>query len=161
MKEFTRNAALMFTVLHIVAPVWADDPCGTDTDPGDRTWSVEWTDKFGETTYALMAPCRVLVGVPFIVSATVVDRAYPSAAVGWNWVIREKAKGGGSVTVAAGGEDWVWLDRNGQWTHEITMTSAGSPGKHVIEFSFVDFGHGSGSHSLDGSVIGAVSVDRD
>lgn len=141
-----------------IGPVLAGNLCESYPDPENHTGSVDWTDKFGETVYSLVTPCKVFISVPFTVAVRIVDRAYPSAAVAWSWSILDTAQGASPVSMAGGGEDWTWLDENGEWTHEVTVTYTQPPVNHAIEFSFIDFGHGSGTHGLEGSVIAEIIV---
>ena len=160
MNKAVLHSVFVLLVVCSTDPVFGTGLCDTHPDPENHVWSVAWTDAFGQTTYSLAAPCKVYAGMPFMVSVAVVDIAYPAAAVAWNWAIRDTPEGETISTVAGGGSDWIWLDDDGKWTHEVEVTYTGRVANHAIEFSFTDFGHGSGTHGLEGHVIGDVTVGQ-
>jgi hypothetical protein len=157
--------ALTFFILFILL-VFSDNSafavnlCDTHSDPENHTWTADWTDIYGETTYTLEAPCKVFLTIPFSISATVTDSIYPLTTVGFNWSILDTPEGGIAETLADGSGDWIWLNDLGAWEYNVSVTYTGLPVDHTIEFSFTDFGHGSGFHNAEGSSIGDITVDR-
>ncbi|HXZ95394.1 MAG TPA: hypothetical protein VEG28_05765 [Dehalococcoidia bacterium] len=121
------------------------------TCPPGSTWTQSWTDQYGQTTYSLEAPCKVYIGVPFNITATVTDNSCPNSWVGANWAITDN---GSNI---AQGE--AILTVNGQWQSIVQQTYSGTPIDHTIEFSFSDLGQCSGAHGWSENLIGAVSVD--
>lgn len=151
--------SFLIAVIFPVRDILALNLCDTYPDPENHTWSSDWTDSFGQTTYSLSSPCKVFVSVPFTISASVVDANYPESAVGWKWSILDTPLGGSTETLASGGTAWIWLDENGTWAQNVSMTYTTFAASHLIEFSFNDFGQGSGGHNWAGSVVGDITVD--
>lgn len=120
--------------------------------PGSN-WTATWTDSFGQTTYTLVAPCKVYIGIPFTVTATVTDSAYPNDDVAFGWAIKDNG-----TTILGGGFNWLGTV-NGQWQQVIEQTYSGTPVDHLIEFQFSDMGEGGGSHWWASNLIGDVTVD--
>ncbi len=117
-------------------------------------WTQSWTDSYGQTTYSLTAPCKVYIGVPFDVVATVTDAAYPNDDVGYGWAIVDNG------TVVAGGGILAWITTSGgQWQQILTQTYTGVAINHTIQFEFTDLGQGAGAHGWSGSLVGGVTVD--
>ncbi len=131
-----------------VCPCTVDDSC-LDTD----IWSAQWTDIYGQTTYRLEAPCKVFIGIPFDINATVTDAAYTNDDVASSWAIRDE----GSV-IAGGGFNWLSTS-SGQWQRTVTQTYTGIPINHLIEFTFSDLGQGSGAHFWAARLLGETTVD--
>ena len=119
--------------------------------PPGPTWTQSWTDSYGQTTYSLEAPCKVYIGIPFNITATVTDNSYPDDWVGSNWAIKDN---GSTIT---GGE--AILTVAGLWQRIIQQTYSGAPEDHTLEFVFVDMGQGGGAHGWNETLIGAVTVD--
>lgn len=120
--------------------------------PGS-TWTAVWTDSLNQTSYMLEAPCKVYIGIPFTITATVSDAAYPNVDVGFGWAIKDN---GGII--AGGGFNWI-TTISGQWQKVIEQTYTGTPIDHLIEFKFSDLGAGSGAHFWASSLIGNITVD--
>jgi hypothetical protein len=120
--------------------------------PGSN-WTATWTDAFAQTTYNLVAPCKVYIGTPFTITATVTDSAYPDDDVAFGWAIKDNG-----TTISGGGFNWLGTI-NGQWQQVIEQTYTGTPVDHVIEFKFSDLGEGSGAHMWAASLIGDLTVD--
>lgn len=120
--------------------------------PGSN-WTAVWTDSYGQTTYTLVAPCKVYIGIPFDITATVTDSAYPNNNVAFGWAIRDNG-----ATISGGGFNWL-ATANGQWQKVITQTYSGTPVDHLIEFRFSDMGPGGGSHWWSAGLIGDITVD--
>lgn len=116
-------------------------------------WTATWTDIYGETSYTLQAPCKVYLGVPFTITASVDDSYYPSSRVGWNWAINDNG------SVISGGDFSQINLSNGHWETIVEQTYTGTPIDHNLVFSFTDYGHGSGFHSAAGSSVGGLTVD--
>jgi hypothetical protein len=119
--------------------------------PGD-TVTATWVDAYGQTTYALTAPCVVYVGTPFDVTARVTDAWYPDSLVGSSWAIKDNG-----VIIAGGGFNWIEVV-GGAWQRVVTLTYAGAPIPHTLQFTFKDLGQGAGAHSWSGSVTVPVAV---
>ncbi len=120
--------------------------------PGTN-WTAAWTDSYGQTAYTLEAPCKVYIGIPFNIVATVTDASYPDSDVAFLWSIRDN----GSV-VLGGGFNWL-TTVSGQWQQTIVTTYTGTPIDHLLEFKFNDLGQGSGAHYWSQNLIGEVTVD--
>jgi hypothetical protein len=129
-----------------VRPASADCPEGTN-------WTSTWTDIYGETTYTLVAPCKVYLGIPFTITASADDPSYPNNWVGWNWSIFDNG------SVIAGGTAGDIILANGHWETSVQQTYTGTAIDHTITFDFTDFGHGSGFHNAVGSSVGGLTVD--
>ncbi|HTN51915.1 MAG TPA: hypothetical protein VML50_05890 [Anaeromyxobacter sp.] len=129
-------------------------PALAQCTPG-TSWTRSWTDAYGETTYSLTAPCKVNLGVPFDITATVTDAAYPNDTVGYDWAILDNgAVIGGSTTQLS----WI-TTAGGQWQTVLTVTYTVLATNHTLQLEFTDLGEGSGAHGFAGSVIGALTVD--
>ncbi|NJC87371.1 MAG: hypothetical protein FIB02_02390 [Desulfuromonas sp.] len=146
MKRIVLTLILLVTFVQLPVPTLAI------CTPGDN-WTVSWTDPLGQTVYTLEAPCKVYIGIPFDVTATVTDATHPDGDIGGLWRINDNG-----ATVAGGGFNWITL-AYGQWQRVITQTYSGAPIDHTIEFTFSDFGDGAGAHSYAGSTIGSLTVD--
>lgn len=121
--------------------------------PGS-SWTAVWTDQYGQTTYSLEAPCKVYIGIPFSITATVTDTTYLNNYVACMWSITDNG------TVIAGGNGFNWLQTvNGQWQDVVGITYSGIPVDHTFQFSFIDLGQGGGAHFWKSNLIGAVTVD--
>ena len=124
-----------------------------DCTPGTN-WTVGWTDNYGQTTYTLEAPCKVYIGIPFNITATVTDNTYPNSWVAFNWAVKDNGD------IIAGGTGFNWLSTvNGIWQQIIERTYSGTPIDHTIEFKFTDLGAGAGAHYWSNRLIGNISVD--
>ncbi|MBM4136475.1 MAG: hypothetical protein FJ241_06540, partial [Nitrospira sp.] len=108
--------ALLFTSL-----VYADCPEGTN-------WTVAWTDNFGNTTYTLTAPCKVYIGIPFTITATVTDDFCLNSWVASFWSILDN----GELIAGSNRQNSIWTDANGQWQRVIERTYFGVPEDHTI-----------------------------
>jgi len=120
--------------------------------PGSN-WTAVWTDSFLQTTYSIEAPCKVYIGIPFTITATVTDSVYPNNNVGFGWTIKDN-----SAVIAGGGFNWI-TTAGGQWQKVLTQTYTGTPIDHVLEFQFSDMGQGSGAHLWAANLIGDLTVD--
>jgi hypothetical protein len=127
-------------------------PAFAECIPG-TSWTAAWTDSFGETTYSLVAPCKVYIGIPFSFTASVADSIHPDGDVGVSWAIKDNGS-----TVAGGGFNWITLV-NGQWQRVLEQTYTGNPIDHLLEFKFTDLGEGAGAHWWGSNLIGAVTLD--
>ncbi|HUL60530.1 MAG TPA: hypothetical protein VLU43_14715 [Anaeromyxobacteraceae bacterium] len=138
---------------------WAGNAMAQCT-PGTN-WTVSATDSAGETTYTLSAPCKVYVGIPFDVVATVSDPTHPNTDVAWGWSIVDVALTGPVTVIVAGGGylESLTTDASGNWQQIVTQTYTGTPVDHTIEFNFTDLGHGMGAHDWTSQVIGSLTVD--
>src|SRR5512147_812800 len=78
-------------------------------------WTAAWTDQYGQTRYSLEAPCKVYIGIPFTISATVNDNIYTNNAVACAWSIADNG-----TIIAGGGSGLNCLSTvNGQWQKVI------------------------------------------
>ena len=82
---------------------------------------------------------------------------HPNTWVGGLWSIDDTPVGGSTNTLDNGFA--IWTDENGEWRQDFFITFTGEPVNHLVEFSFVDFGDGSGSHNWHGSATGDIVVD--
>jgi hypothetical protein len=146
MKSVKCILFVVFATLSLTMPAFA--VC----TPGS-SWTAAWTDSFGQTTYTLEAPCKVYIGIPFNMTATVTDSTYPDSDVGFAWAIKDNGS-----TIAGGGFNWITLV-NGQWQRVLANTYTGDPIDHLLEFKFTDMGEGAGAHWWGSNLIGAVTVD--
>ncbi len=144
----------IWTMAVASAALCAARPALAQTCPEGSSWTQTWTDSYGQTTYALEAPCKVYVGIPFQIVATVTDPVWPDGDVGYGWAIVDNG-----VTVAGGGYlSWITLS-GGQWQQVVTQTYTGAPVDHTIQFKFTDLGQGAGAHGWSSSLVGSVTVD--
>ncbi|TAN41024.1 MAG: hypothetical protein EPN25_05540 [Nitrospirae bacterium] len=155
MKKMLIILAVLLLVSSPGSPAFAVCPCTLTSScvPNTDTWVVQWTDDFTQTTYQLEAPCKVLLGTPFDVIATVTDAAYPNDLVGHSWAVKDE----GSV-IAGGGFNWIETV-GGIWQTTISQTYSGVPINHLIEFAFSDLGQGGGGHNWATSLVGETTVD--
>lgn len=146
MKKTILFLSIFFLTISLCSPVFATCPEGS-------SWTAAWTDTFGQTTYTLVAPCKVYIGIPFNITATVTDNTFPDNDIGFGWAIIDN---GG--TIAGGGFNWI-TTASGQWQRVIEQSYTGDPVNHTIEFKFADLGQGSGAHMWKAELIGDVTVD--
>lgn len=152
------GAALCLLGLGWAAQARATNLCTTFPDPENHTWSAEWIDGLGQTRYSLTAPCKAFMTIPFTVTVQASDPGFPGTWVGGLWSLTDTPSGGTATELAGG--TFIFLDGAGQWSQVVSITYPyGSAVDHQIEFSFTDFGEGSGAHSWAGSVVGDVVVD--
>jgi len=145
-----KKTVLILCTLIIV--VFFNSPVFAVCAPGS-SWTALWTDQYGQTTYTLEAPCKVYIGIPFTIAATVTDDFYPNSYVAANWSIIDNG------SVIAGG-DWGWiLLVNGQWQDVLDITYSGIPVDHTLQFDFLDLGQGTGAHFWGSGLIGDLTVD--
>lgn len=116
------------------------------------SWTASWVDAFGQTTYTLEAPCKVYIGIPFNITATITDNTYLDDLVACNVAIEDNG------TVIAGGKWWIFTV-NGLWQTTIERTYTGIPVDHTIKMSFIDLGEGGGAHFWGFNLIGDITVD--
>ncbi len=138
-------AIFIFTLI-CVATALADCPPGSN-------WTAAWTDYYNQTTYTLEAPCKVYIGVPFNITATVTDSSYPNDWVAFSWAIKDNG-----AVISGGGFNMLWLT-GGQWQNIVQRTYTGVPENHTIEFKFSDMGNGGGAHNWTNTLIGNITVD--
>lgn len=145
-------------VLLLLLTVFSANPALSNNCPqppqSTDSWTVVWTDSYNQTTYSLTAPCKVYIGIPFNITATVTDSVYRQREVGFAWSIIDN----GSV-ILGGGWNTLDVDVNGQWQRVISRTYTGDPIDHILEFRFTDEGQGSGSHWWRSNLIGHLTVD--
>jgi hypothetical protein len=135
-------------VMVLFSFVFAECQPGTD-------WTVAWTDDFGNTTYTLTAPCKVYIGIPFSITATVSDVFCINSWVGSFWSIIDN----GELIAGSYRQNAIWTDNNGQWQKVIERTYSGTPVDHLIEFRFTDHGICSGVHHSASNLIGHITLD--
>ena len=138
--------AIFIFPLICVAAALADCPPGSN-------WTAAWTDYYNQTTYTLEAPCKVYIGIPFNITATVTDSSYPNDWVAHSWAIKDNG-----AVISGGGFNMLWLT-GGQWQNVIQRTYTGVPADHTIEFKFTDMGNGGGAHNWSNKLIGNITVD--
>lgn len=143
-----RRSLLALLLLLSLFPLYAFAECTPDV-----FWTASWTDRGGQTTYSLQAPCKVYVTIPFQITATVTDNVYPNGTVGYGWGILDNG-----AVIAGGGFNWIDLV-NGQWQRIVQQTYYGEPIDHLLQFKFVDLGGGGGAHWWGTSLIGAITLD--
>jgi hypothetical protein len=137
-------------LLFIVSVVYGECPEGSN-------WVVSWTDAWGNTTYTLEAPCKVYIGIPFNITASVTE-ANPYCQNDWVgsfWAIIDN---GEVIDGCIDCQNSIWVV-DGQWQRIVTRTYEGTPVDHLLEFKFTDHGECSGFHSAEGSIIGNITVD--
>jgi hypothetical protein len=160
MKRFCIILCIISLATFSGAAAFADNLCDTYPDPENHTWFEEWTDGlgFGLNVYRLEAPCKVFVDIPFDITVTVTDDPFfANTWIGGLWDILDTPDGGSTSSIAHGFS--IWLDENAFWTVTVSQTYTGAPVNHTVEFSFIDFGWGSGGHNWAGGVIGGIVVD--
>ncbi|UCH80252.1 MAG: hypothetical protein JSW20_10975 [Nitrospiraceae bacterium] len=157
MKKSIIFIILVLLFIFSVNSSFAQNLCDTYVDPENHTWMAEWTDEFGQTTYSLIAPCKVFVTVPFTITATVTDINFPDTWIGGVWSIEDTPDGGSTRILDSGFS--IWTDVNGEWSQDLNVTYTGAPVNHTVEFSFLDFGWGNGAHHWGGNAIGDIVVD--
>ena len=158
MKKSIVFLCLILLFMFPLNATFAQNLCDTYPDPENHTWTAEWTDDFGETKYTLSAPCKVFVDVHFLIDITATDTIFNSDIwVGGLWSVMDTPDGGSTDTVDSG--FYIWLDENAEWHQQFLMLYTGAPVNHTVEFSFVDFGQGSGGHNWGSIVIGDIVVD--
>src|SRR5574340_902424 len=143
-----RTCALFFFFLILSFSNHAFAVC----DPRSN-WTAQWTDAFGQTTYTIEAPCKVYIGIPFTITATVTDATNPNADVGFGWAITDNG-----TVIQGGGFNWI-TTVGGQWQQVIELTYPEPPIDHLLEFKFTDLGQESGAHWWASNLIGNVTVD--
>ncbi|MCG2721493.1 MAG: hypothetical protein L6290_05690, partial [Thermodesulfovibrionales bacterium] len=117
--------------------------------PEGENWVKSYTDDVGNT-YSLEAPCKVYIGIPFNITATVTSTYCGSSVwVAGAWQIYDNGEyilyGGGITT---------------PWQKIVESTYYGTPIDHTIEFYFYDFPECTGfAHGWNGQLIGDVTVD--
>ncbi|MDO8413166.1 MAG: hypothetical protein Q7S51_05170, partial [Gallionellaceae bacterium] len=67
--------------------IWFYSSAGFAACTPGSNWTAAWTDSFNQTTYTLTAPCKVYIGIPFSLTATVTDSVYPNDWVAHSWAI--------------------------------------------------------------------------
>ncbi|NOZ52508.1 MAG: hypothetical protein GXP08_05105 [Gammaproteobacteria bacterium] len=145
-------SSLFYSVLGGISVVFAQT-CPTPPTP-DSNWIETWSDQFNQTTYTITAPCKVFIGVPFNITATVTDTTYPLTSVAVMWSLEDNG-----VVIAGGGFNWLDVDAAGQWQLTLTPTYTGEPIDHLLNFKFMDLGKGGGAHWWRDSIIGNITVD--
>ena len=140
--------AICFSLIIYAGIASADCPPGTN-------WTVAWTDSFGNTTYTLTAPCKVYIGIPFTLTASVSDPYCLNSWVASFWSILDN----GVIIEGSSGPNSLWTDASGQWQKVIEQTYTGTPVDHTIEFKFTDHGRCSGFHKSASNLIGSLTVD--
>lgn len=139
-----------FAILFFSSFVYGECPEGSN-------WVASWTDAWGNTTYSLEAPCKVYIGVPFNIIATVTE-ANPYCQNNWVgsfWAIIDN---GLVIDGCIGCQNSIWV-KNGIWQRVIERIYEGTPSDHEIRFQFKDHGECSGFHRAEGSVVGNTTVD--
>lgn len=121
--------------------------------PDGSNWTASWTDSFGQTTYTLQAPCKAYIGIPFTITATASDAAYPNDDVAYPWYITDNGS-----TIAGSSHSWI-TTANGQWQKVVFQTYSGTPINHTIQFNFNDLGTGASGHGYSNNLVGSVTVD--
>jgi len=157
MKKFIIISTLVLLPFIYANSAYSQNLCNTYTDPENHTWMSQWTDSYGETTYSLIAPCKVFTTVPFTITAMAVDAGYPGRWVASMWSVKDTPSGGVAGTLDSGFS--LFLDSVGQWRLDIPVTYTGTPVNHSLEFAFTDTGHGDSGHGWGGSAIGDIVVD--
>jgi hypothetical protein len=127
--------------------------CGTPPVAG-TFFTRTFTDQYGQTTYQIVAPCKVFVGVPFDVTLTVTDTTWASTDVGQGWALLDNG-----AVVAGGGFNWITTDAARTWQRVIPITYPTLVVDHILEFRFRDMGQGYGAHFWSAGLIGALTVD--
>lgn len=140
----------ILTILFFSSVIYGECPEGSN-------WVASWTDAWGNTTYTLEAPCKVYIGIPFNITATVTE-GNPYCQDNWVgsfWAIIDN-----SVVIdgCIDCQNSIWVE-NGQWQTVIERTYEGTPIDHEISFQFKDHGECSGFHHAEGSVVGNTTVD--
>jgi len=144
--------SLLYLILGGAATAFAQT-CPSPPTP-DSNWIESWSDRFNQTTYTLTAPCKVFVGVPFNITATVTDATHTLTSVAFLWSLEDNG-----ITVAGGGFNWLDVDGAGQWQLTLTQTYTDAPIDHQLNFKFTDLGKGGGAHWWSNTIIGHITVD--
>jgi len=146
-----RKILFMITlVVMLQAGIFAFGEC-----PPGSNWVRSWTDDWGNSTYTLEAPCKVYIGIPFNIKATVTDEYCANNWMASFWAIVDN---GTVIDGCVGCQNSIWTV-NGQWQRVIERTYTGTPVDHTIEFRFTDHGLCSGFHQAESSLIGSITVD--
>jgi hypothetical protein len=134
-------------------------------------WTTSWTDAYGETRYAITAPCKVYIGVPFNVKAWVTDTpAHAGLKVAYPYAVQDTYSSATTHRVTTridpdgtgyDGSNTIYVDASSYWETVIPVTYTGTPYDHRIEFTFIDWGQGSEpfAHHLSMQTMGSLTVD--
>lgn len=134
-------------------------------------WTTSWTDTYGQTRYAISAPCKVYIGVQFNVKAWVTDTTWANTKVTYPYAVQDTYSTATTHRVTHridpngtgyDGSNTIYTDANRYWETVIPVTYAGTPYDHRIEFSFIDWGNGAdwtAVHHISMVTMGSLSVD--
>lgn len=132
-------------------------PANPDPYPSGPFWEVREDDgsPTHPTIYVMEGPCKVLVGQTFPITITAYDMAWPNNWIAWDWKLTDN-----SVIIDEGADFFSSIDTvGGQWQNTTWITYPTLIVEHLIEFSAVDFGDGSGWHGSQTIVTSHVVID--
>jgi hypothetical protein len=140
--------SIFLSVIINAGIVCADCPPGTN-------WTLAWQADKDSTTYTLTAPCKVYIGIPFTITASVSDPDCLNTWVATFWSIRDN----GNVIAGSEGFNKLFTDATGQWQTVIDQTYYGTPVDHTIGFQVTDNGRCSGFHNSSNFLFSSITVD--